>query len=162
MWYRSARVKKNKIRFKKKLISASFPIYRYLTHGMTDYLCGKLKKPQAIPIPWPRGHSVAIHWQSSVLPVVIQWQSSGNPVCLKLRPQCTLKCHCRKNCRQPVCFQCASSGLPVVFQCVPIMQINTGLPLGYHWVLESASVVPLPSQCTRGSSSLPVCSNYVN
>ena len=60
----------------------------------------------------------------------------------------------------PVCFQWSSSGFPVVFQCVPIMQINTGSPLGYHWVLASASVVPVASQCTCGSSGLPVCSNY--
>ena len=45
-----------------------------------------------------------------------QWSSSGNPGCLELRPQCTLECHWRKNCWLPVCFQCASSGLPVTFQ----------------------------------------------
>ena len=39
-----------------------------------------------------------------------------------------------------MCFQCASSGFLVVFQCVPILKINTGSPLGYHWVLASASV----------------------
>ena len=87
-------------------------------------------------------------------PVVIQWQSSGNQVCMELRPQCTLKCHWRKI----VVSQCVSSALPVVFQCVPIMQINTGSPLGYHWVLASASVVPVASQCTCGSSGLPVWS----
>ena len=58
----------------------------------------------------------------------------------------------------PVCFQWSSSGLPVVFQCVPIIQINTGSPLGHHWVLASASVVPVASQCTCGSSGLPVWS----
>ena len=62
--------------------------------------------------------------------------------------------------------QCASSGAPMVFQWLssglPIMQINTGSPLGHHWVLESASVVPVASQCTCGSSGLPVCSNYAN
>ena len=36
------------------------------------------------------------------------------------------------------------------------MQINTGSPLGHHWVLASASVVPMASQCTCGSSNLPV------
>ena len=93
--------------------------------------------------------------------MVIQWQSSVNPVCLELRPQCTLECHWRKNCWKPVCFQCASIGLPVAFQwcaSVPIMQINTELPLGYHWVLASASVVPVTSQCTCDSSGLPVWS----
>ena len=55
-----------------------------------------------------------------------------------------------------------SSGLSVVSQCVPIMQITTGLPLGHCWVLASASVVPVASQCTRSSSSLPVCYNYAN
>ena len=47
---------------------------------------------------------------------------------------------------------------PVVFQCVPIMQINTGSPLEHHWVLASASVVPVASQCTCGSSGLPMWS----
>ena len=94
--------------------------------------------------------------------MVFQWQSSGNPVCLELRPQCTLECHWRNASVLPVVFQWCSSGFPVVFQCVPIMQINTGSPLGHHWVLESASVVPVASQCTCGSSGLPVCSNYAN
>ena len=91
-----------------------------------------------------------------------QWSSSGNPVCLELRPQCTLECHWRNASVLPVVFQWSSSGFPVVFQCVPIMQINTGSPLGHHWVLASASVVPVASQCTCGSSGLPVCSNYAN
>ena len=95
-------------------------------------------------------------------PVVFQWQSSGNPVCLELRPQCTLECHWRNASVLPVVFQWSSSGFPVVFQCVPIMQINTGTPLKHHWVLASASVVPVASQCTCGSSGLPVCSNYAN
>ena len=34
---------------------------------------------------------------------------------------------------------------PVVFQCVPIMQINTGLPLEDHWAIASASMVPVKS-----------------
>ena len=110
-----------------------------------------------------------------------QWSSSGNPVCLDLRPQCTLECHRRNasvlpvvfqlckltldchwdttGCKhQPVWFQWHPSVLvaPVVFQCVPIMQINTGSPLEHHWVLASASVVPVASQCTCGSSGLPV------
>ena len=95
-------------------------------------------------------------------PVVFQWQSNGNPVCLELRPQCTLECHWRNASVLPVVFQWSSIGFPVVFQCVPIMQINIGSPLGHHWVLASASVVPVASQCTCGSSGLPVCSNYAN
>ena len=95
-------------------------------------------------------------------PVVFQWQSSGNLVCLELRPQCTLECRWRNASGLPVVFQWSSSGFPVVFQCVPIMQIKTGSPLGHHWVLASASVVPVASQCTCGSSGLPVCSNYAN
>ena len=91
-----------------------------------------------------------------------QWSSSGNPLCLELRPQCTLECHWRNASVLPVLFQWSSSGFPVVFQCVPIMQINTGSPLGHHWVLASASVVPVASQCTCVSSGLPVCSNYAN
>ena len=82
----------------------------------------------------------------------------------------------------PVCFQWSSSGFPVVFQCVPIMQINTGTPLGasisrcgssgipvYLWLQWSSSVFQLCkltliatgtplgasiSQC--GSSGIPV------
>ena len=61
-----------------------------------------------------------------------------------------------------MCFQCAPSGLPVVFRCVSIMQITTGLSLGHHWVLASASVVPMASRCTCSSSGPPVCSNYAN
>ena len=91
-------------------------------------------------------------------PVVFQWQSSGNPVCLELRPQCTLECHWRNASVLPMVFQWSSSGFPVVFQCVPIMQINTGSPLEHHWVLASASVVPVASQYTCGSSGLPVWS----
>ena len=89
-------------------------------------------------------------------PVVFQWQSRGNPVCLELTPQCTQECHWSKNCWWPVCFQWSSSGFPVVFQYVPSMQINTGSPLGHHWVLASDSVVPVAYQCTCGSSGLPV------
>ena len=69
-------------------------------------------------------------------PLVFQWQSSGNPVCLKLRPQCTLECHWINASVLPVVFQWCSSGFPVVFQCVPIMLINTGSPLGHHWMLS--------------------------
>ena len=46
----------------------------------------------------------------------------------------------------------------MVFQCVPIMQMNTGVPLEHNWALASASVVPVASQCTCGSSGLPVWS----
>ena len=61
--------------------------------------------------------------------------------------------------------QCASSGLPVIFQWLssglPVCfnyAINTGSPLGHHWVLASASVVPVASQCTCGSSGNPAWS----
>ena len=55
----------------------------------------------------------------------------------------------------PVWFEYGSSGFPVVFQYVPIMQTNTASPLEHHWVLASASVAPVASQCTCG---LPVWS----
>ena len=48
-------------------------------------------------------------------PVVIQWQSNDNPMWMEVSPQCTLECHWRKNCWKPVCFQCASNVLPMVF-----------------------------------------------
>ena len=40
--------------------------------------------------------------------------------------------------------------------------VNTVLLLGYHWMIPSASVVPVASQCTCGSSWPPVRSNYAN
>ena len=51
-------------------------------------------------------------------------------------------------------IQCVSSMLLVVFQCVPIMRIYTGLPLVLQWVLASASVVPVTSNCTCQSCKL--------
>ena len=129
------------------------------------------------PLPWASGLPVAIQWQSSVpgtktpvytgmplekcqcassgLPVAFQWSSSVFQLC-----KLTLDRHWdTTGCKhQPVWFQWHPSVLvaPVVFQCVPIMQINTGSPLEHHWVLASASVVPVASQCTCGSSGLPV------
>ena len=93
-----------------------------------------------LPLPWASGLPVAIQCAWNLDPSV-HWNATGE---------------------MPVCFQWSSSGFPVVFQCVPIMQINTGSPLGYHWVQASASVVPVASQCISGSSGLPVCSNYAN
>ena len=92
------------------------------------------------PLPWASGLPVAIQCAWNLDPSV-HWNATGE---------------------LPVCFQWSSSGFPVVFQCVPIMQINTGSPPGHHWVQASASVVPVASQCTCGSSGLPVCSNYAN
>ena len=134
------------------------------------------------PLPWASGNPVAIqcawnldpsvHWNvtgirivgsqyvSSVLPVVFQWPSSVFQF-YKL----TLDHHrdttgCE---HQPVEFQWHSSVLvaPVVFQCVPIMQINTGSPLEHHWVLAWASVVLVASQCTSRCSGLPVWSSGI-
>ena len=100
-----------------------------------------------------------------------QWSSSGNPVAIQYAWNLDPSVHWNATGEMPVCFQWSSSGLhqpvwfqwhtsvlvaPVVFQCVPIMQINTGSPLEHHWVLASASVVPVASQCTCGSSGLPV------
>ena len=91
-----------------------------------------------------------------------QWSSSGNPVAIQCAWDLDPSVHWNATGEMPVCFQWSTSGFPVVFQCVPIMQINTGLPLGHHWVQASVSVVPVTSQCTCGSSGLPVCSNYAN
>ena len=96
------------------------------------------------------------HWRNaSVIPVVFQWHSRVFQL-YKL----TLDRHWdTTGCKhQPVWLQWHPSVLvaPVVFQCVPFMQINTGSPLEHHWVLASASVVPVASQCTCGSSGLPV------
>ena len=82
-------------------------------------------------------------------PVVIQ--------CLELRPQRTLECHCGIiGGSQSV--SSVPGGLPVVFQCVPVMQVTAGLPLGHHGVLAPTSVVPVASRCTCGPSGIPVCS----
>ena len=98
-----------------------------------------------------------------------QWSSSGNTVAVQRAWNLDPSVHWNATGEimliasvLPVVFQWSSSGFPVVFQCVPIMQINTGSPLGHHWVLASASVVPVAFQCTCGSSGLPVCSNYAN
>ena len=93
-----------------------------------------------LPLPWASSLPVAIQCAWNLDPSV-HWNATGE---------------------MPACFQWSSSGFPVVFQCVPIMQINTGSPLGHGWVLASASVVPVASQRTCGSSGLPACSNYAN
>ena len=85
-----------------------------------------------------------------------QWSSSGNPVAIQCAWNLDPGVHWNATGEMPVCFQWSSSGFPVVFQCVPIMQINTGSPLEHHWVLASASVFPVASQCTCCSSGLPV------
>ena len=89
-----------------------------------------------------------------------QWPSSGNPVAIQCAWHLDPNVHWNATGEKmflasvlPVVFQWLSSGLP-------IMQINTGSPLGHHWVLASASVVPVASQRTCGSSGLLVCSNY--
>ena len=83
-----------------------------------------------------------------------QWSSSGNPVAI----QCAWNLYPSVHWNATGEKLLVASVLPVVFQCVPIMQINTGSPLEHHWVLASASVVPVASQCTCGSSGLPVWS----
>ena len=123
--------------------------------------------PVAIQCAWNLDPSV--HWNaigegivgsqcaSSGLPVVFQWSSSVFQLCkLTLDRQWdTTVCY-----HQLVWFQWHPSVIvaPVVFQCVPIMQINTGSPQEHHLVLASASVVPVASQCNCGSSGLPVWS----
>ena len=96
-----------------------------------------------------RRPEMGLFYNSYPGPVVNQWQSSGNPVCLEFWPKCTLECHwCRKFLVAsvfPVCFRWSFSGLQVVFHCVPIVQINTGLPPGHHWMIAQASVVPVES-----------------
>ena len=100
---------------------------------------------------WP----VSFQCASSGLPVAFQWSSSVFQLC-----KLTLDRHWDTNgCyHQPVWFQWHPSVLvaPVVFQCGPIMQINTGLPVEHHWLLGTASVVPVASQCTCGCSGFPV------
>ena len=98
-----------------------------------------------------------LQWSFSGLPVALQWCSNVFQLC-----KLTLVRHWDTTgyYHQPVWFQWHPSVLmaPVVFHCVPIMLINTGAPLEHHWVLASASMVPVASQCTCGSSGLPVWS----
>ena len=123
--------------------------------------------PVAIQCAWNLDPSV--HWNATgEMPVCFQWSSSGLPVALQWSSSVFQLCKLTLDrhwdatgCKhQPVWFQWHPSVrvAPVVFQCVPIMQINTGLPLEHHWVLASASVVPVASQCTYDSSGLPVWS----
>ena len=121
--------------------------------------------PVAIQCAWNLDPSV--HWNATgEMPVCFQWSSSGLPVAFQWSSSVFQLCKLTLDCHwdttgyehQPVWFQWHPSVLvaPVVFQCVPIMQINTGSPLEHHWVLASASVVPVASQCTCGYMGLPV------
>ena len=101
----------------------------------------------SVGLPWATGNSVAIQWQSCV-PGTWTPVYTGMPLEKELLVASVL----------PVCFQWPSSGFPVVFRCVPIMQINTGSPLEHHWVLALASVLPVASQRICGSHGLPVWS----
>ena len=58
--------------------------------------------------------------------------------------------------------QCVSRVLPVAFQCSSSVFRLCKLTMDRDWVLASASVVPVASQCTCGSSGLPVCSIHAN
>ena len=113
-------------------------------------------KPKPKPCwSWRQG---SMHYTCKRPLTLSQWSSSGNPVAIQCAWNLDPSVHWNATGEIIVGSQCASSGLPVVFQCVPIMKINTGSPLGHHWVLASASVVPVASQCTCGSSGLPVWS----
>ena len=78
-------------------------------------------------------------------PVVIQWQSSVHGIQTPLQTGMPLETELL-----------VASASPVVFQCVPIIQINTGLRLRHHWVLASGGVVPVASQCVCVSNGFPV------
>ena len=79
-----------------------------------------------------------------ILEVHLHWASS-NLVAIQCAWNLDPSVHC--NATGDIIFgtQCISSGLQVAFQWWPIMQINTGSPLEHHWVLPSASVVPVAS-----------------
>ena len=124
----------NASRFRKILL------YPKLTHWDRDTMAAT---SQTIPYPEP---------------VVFQWQSSVPGTYTQVYTGMSREKELLVASALPVVFQWLSSGLPVVFQCVSIMQINTGSPLEHHWVLASASVVSVASQCTCGSSGLPVWS----
>ena len=121
--------------------------------------------PVAIQCAWNLDPSV--HWNATgEMPVCFKWSSSGFPVAFQWSSSVFQLCKLTQDRHwdttgwkhQPVWSQWHPSVLvaPVVFQCVPIMQINTGSPLEHHWVLASASVGPVAFQCTCGSRGLPV------
>ena len=92
------------------------------------------------------------------LPVVFQWLSSGLSMCSNYAHWHWIATGTPLGAS---ISQCSSSGIPVYLWLQwssSMLQINTGLPLEHHWVLASASVVPVASQCTCGSSGLPVWS----
>ena len=105
-------------------------------------------------------------WCTEIPLTLCQWSSNGNPVAI----QCTWNLDPRVpwNATWEIIVgrQCGFSVLPVVFQwfpvifqCVPIMQINTESPLEHYWVLVNFSsgvlvwggfnwVIPVVFQCT--------------
>ena len=91
---------------------------------------------------YPYPDPVVILWQSSVFPVVFQWWSSVFQLC-----KLTLDCHWNWVLASASVVPMAPSVLVAlgVFHCVPIMQINTGLPVEDHWEIASANVVPVQS-----------------
>ena len=84
-----------------------------------------------------------------------QWWEFGNKTIIFHHPSLGFSPGGDFRCCNLTCHRLVA---PVVFQCVHIIQINTGSSLEHHWVLASASVVPVASQCTCGSSGLPVWS----
>ena len=147
--------------------SNSFMRRRINHHSLTFSQWSSSGNPVAIQCAWNLDPSV--HWNATgEMPVCFQWCSSGVPVAFQWSSSVfqlckwTLDRHwdTTRCWHQPMWFQWHPSVLvaPVVFQCVPIMQINTGSPLEHHWALASASVVPVAFQCTCGSSGLPVWS----
>ena len=110
----------------------------------------------------------SVHWDAtgekllvtSVFPVVFQWPYSGLPVCSYYANKHWVATWTPLGAS---ISQFGSSGISVYLWLqwsfsVPIMQINTGSPLEHHCVLASARVIPVVSQCTCGSSGLPVWS----
>ena len=99
-----------------------------------------------------------VTWFCLITLTLGQWQFSGNPVAIQCAWNLEHSVHWNATGEGIVGSQCVSC----VPQCVPVMQINTGLPQEHHWVIASASVVQWYPKCTCGSSSLPVCSNHAN
>ena len=113
-----------------------------LSSAVNAYVWEKYKYVVVLshPLTWASGLPVAIQCAWNLDPSV-HWNTTGEMI---------------------VGSQCASRGLPVAFQWSSSVFQLCKLTLDRHWVLASASVVPVASQCACGSSGLPVCSNYAN
>ena len=120
------------------------PPQRPVTRNFDAFFDLRLNEWLSKPLPWASGLPVAIQCAWNLDPSV-HWNATGERI---VGSQCAS------------ISQCGSSGIPVYLWLQwssSVFQLCK-LTLDCHWVLASASVVPKASQCTCGSSGLPVWS----